>query len=200
MENFDFVNLLKTLNGVVMRFGLIDITLILLIFIGMLRGYRKGFSILFNNLIQLLFIMTVTLEYSESIVGFFSIKSLILSFLARILVFFVLVSVCYYFSKLLLQGAAKILTINFTDVIDKIGGALLGGAYFVLLLSFFTYFSLIFPGTWVKETYEKSNLSGPTLIRLSSDVHQTVRQLIPDQIKASVPPTGPRAPEGKALA
>lgn len=178
MQSESFWAALKSINGTVSQFGLLDIGLIVLILFGLLRGYRKGLGVVFNNMIQLVFVVTVTLEFFEPLAGLLSAQSEILKMLARLSAFIVLVAVSYYVSKMVLFGAAKILTIHFNDAIDSLLGALAGAAHLTLTLSLLVSFLLIFPGGWVKETVEKQNLSGPFLGTLAVDVHQNIRQWV----------------------
>ncbi|MBI4387794.1 MAG: CvpA family protein [Candidatus Omnitrophica bacterium] len=179
------VDFLKTVHSFVTSFGLIDFALTLLVLVGLLRGYHKGFSALFGQLVQLVFIILVTVEYTDRIRGFLPISSPAISVIAHLVIFLTLVFLCYRISKLVKQGIAKVLTIHFSEVIEKVGGALFGVAFFVLLLSFVSYFLLLFPGNWVRESYEKYNLSGSFMIQLAPEVHKFVRQAIPESLRAA---------------
>ena len=184
MVSPQIVDFLKAAHEFVTRFGLIDLVLMTLVLIGLLRGYHKGFSTLFGHLVQLVFITTITLEYTDTIRSYFPITSPVVGLIVQLAVFLVLTFVCYRVSKLVLQGLTKILTIRFSEIIEKMGGMLTGIAFFVLLLSFISYFLLLFPGNWMRESYEKYNLSGPFIVQLTSRVHQVVRQVIPGPLRS----------------
>lgn len=181
-------DVLKTLGDFSTRLGFIDIGLVLMVLVGLLWGYRKGFSVFFNRFIQMVVMIIITLEYFDATVGLFSIESSILKFLARITFFLLIAFTAYFFTRMIMQAAAKILTINFAELIDKLGGAIFGASFFVLLISFFSYFLLLFPGEFMKTSYEKYNLSGSFLLKLCPDVHQLIRPVIPDAIKAYATP------------
>ena len=186
------VDFLKSIQEFFTRFGLVDIILIIFLFVGLLRGYRKGLAILIGNLVQILLMITIALEYTEPIAQLVPKASPVVDFIAHTSVFILIVFGCYQISKFLLQGFGKILTIHFTDLIDKIGGLLTGGTFFLLILSFFTYFLLFFPGTWIRDSYEKYNLSGAFLIRLTPDVHQVTRRIIPAPLRSSAEVAQPK--------
>jgi len=188
-------DILKNINSFVTGFGLLDIGLIILLLVGLLRGYRKGFGGVFNGVIQLLFVMTLTLEYYEAVVAFFSVKSVILLFVFRVASFLLITIVSYFISKTILDGLAKIFTIRFTDIIDKVLGALFGGFFFILFLSFVCSLILLVPGDWFQENAQKYNLSGPFLIRLAPEIHKITRQAIPAPLQAHVQSTVPAKPK-----
>lgn len=178
MESEQFFSMLKVAHGAVSRFGFIDIGLIVLVLFGLLRGYRKGLGVVFGNVIQIAFMIVMTLEFLDPLAGLIVVQSDIMRFLLRLSCFIVLVVASYFVSKIVLQGAAKILTIQFNDAVDNLLGAFAGAAHLVLILSLLTQCLLIFPGGWVKETLEKQNLSGPFLMLLSVDLHQNTRRLV----------------------
>ena len=179
----DITAILKQINDYVTRFGLVDISLVILVLVGLLRGYRKGFTILLGNLIQMVFAVTITLEYSDKIAAIFSIQSAIGAAIVRACVFLTLVVICHYISKMILQGIAKVVTIQFTEIIDKIVGAISGALFFILLLSFIVHFGMMFSTKAFKETFEKSNLSGAFLEEVAPAVHQVVRRIIPEPLR-----------------
>lgn len=178
--------MLQNVNQFVTGFGLLDIILIILLLAGLLNGYRKGFSVVIIRVVKLLFVVVVTLQYYEAILNLFPAQSPILSFILGILSFLLIVVVSYFCVKFIFELIARVFTIRFTDVIDKIFGALFGGFFFVVLLSFICSFALIFPGDWFQETSEKSNLSGPFLLHLAPDISQTARRIIPEPLRSPV--------------
>lgn len=186
------MDIIKSVNEMLMKFGLVDIVLAIVLLVGLLRGYRKGFGVVFGNLIQIIIITTVTLEYTEAILGSFSVNSDIFSFILRVVIFVVLVGATFYFTNVILQGLAKIFTVRFAELIDKVLGAITGGAFFIITLGLLTQFLLLFPGNWIRESYETYNMSGSMLIQLSPEVHKVSRFIIPEMVrstKAITPPT-----------
>ena len=182
MDNSDraaaLAGFVKQINDMVMSFGLMDLIFIILILIGLIRGHRKGFSILLGNLTQMIVIVTVTFEYTEKVVKFFNASSPIVTDITRALVFLAITILCYYITKVILQAFAKVFTIQFADSIDKISGAITGVLFITLLLSFICNFVLMFSTKGFKDVFLKANMSGHLLEKAAPLTHDLVVSLV----------------------
>jgi len=176
---------LKNVVAVLMNLGLLDLILMGLVLVGLLWGFRKGLMITFNRLLQLVIVLTITLEYQPYLVDYFSIASPVWLYVVNVVFFLLLVAVCYFVGKMFVDLIARIMTIQFAEVLDRILGALFGGAYFVLLLSFMSSFFLLLPNEWLHENFENANVSGPHMISLAKDVHRGARRAIPRSFRVA---------------
>ena len=159
----------------------LDITFLAVIFIGLVMGHRKGVANFFGKLLLLLITVTFTHQFAEPAAKSFPFASPIAAMLMKALTFGSFAAMCYFLVGIAFNVIGKILQIKFSELFDRITGAILGCAYFILLFSFISNFALIFPGDWLHETYEKKAPVGKFLIKLSPEVHNRIIETIPPE-------------------
>jgi len=166
------------------QFGFLDVLVVCLLIFGILRGIYQGASKLLFRILQLVLMVTITLEYSGAVADLIGARSPIVNMLMHVFAFLALTVTFYFLTKWVVDFVIKILKLQFVDILEKIGGMILGAAFWALLLSFAVSFLLLFPGYWLRETLEKKTLSGPYLMKTAPMVHAYTRQVIPIEWRA----------------
>ena len=175
---------MNQITGFINQFGFVDVLVICLLIFGILRGIYQGASKLLFRLLQLVLMVMITLEYSGAVADFAGSHTPIVNMLIHVFIFLVFTLTFYFLTKWIIDFIVKILKLQFVDIIEKVGGIVLGAAFWALLLSFTTHFLLLFPGQWLRDTLEKKTLAGPYLIKTAPMVHQYTRQIIPMEWRA----------------
>ena len=157
----------------------LDYTFLAVIFIGLTVGHKKGLANFFGKFLLLLITVTFTHQFAEPAAKSFPFQSPIAVMLISALTFGSFAAISYFLIGIVFKMIGNILQVKFSELFDRITGAIFGCAYFILLFSFLSNFALIFPGDWLHETYEKKAPVGKFLIKLSPEVHNRIIDIIP---------------------
>ena len=159
----------------------LDYTFLIVIFIGLVIGSRKGFANFFGKSLLLLIPVPLTHEFAEPVAKSFPFQAPIAAMLMHALTFVAFAIASLFIIGIMLKVIGKVLQVKFADLFEKIGGSILGCVYFVLLFSFISNFILIFPGDWLHTVYEKEAPVGKFLMKFSPKVHEKINQTIPPE-------------------
>lgn len=159
----------------------LDLTFLIVILVGLMIGNRKGFAAFFGHLFLLVITVTITYQFTGPITQSFPFESPIAKMLMSALTFAAIAILSLFLVGIVLKTIGKVLQFKLAELVDRLGGAILGCLYSVLLFSFISNFALIFPGDWLHKTYREEALVGKFLINLSPKVHNAVVRVIPPE-------------------
>lgn len=158
------------------RLAVIDWVVIFVLLWGALQGSRKGVTIMLGKTVELLLVIILVLGFYPGIaVSLTQLISGLPQSVADPMAFIILcaffwVSIAWCFNLL-----GKLMRFEISGSLKPLGGLLLGGLYFFLLLSFISQFLLFFSVDAVQKSYRKGgSYSGPALVRTARDIQQTV--------------------------
>ena len=162
----------------------LDVTFTAVIFIGLIRGAQKGVAVTFAILLQMVFTVVVSLEYSGAAVRALPVGTELPAVLLQALSFLAFSLAAFLLSGLILKLAGRLVKCQFAKWAEKGIGALIGAGNMVLILAFVVHFTRLFPSAGVRKTYEKNSTMASDLGKLCSRIHKGLRGIIPADWRA----------------
>ena len=161
------------------RMGWVDVVLIVVFFLGVFFGLRKGLAGVLSGLIEVLAAQIVVVEYHASFAASLAGKFNLPPHIAKIVVFSLLAVVCVLAVRFSFKLLALIVTVDFKQPLNHLGGVLVGGLQFVLFLALICQFLMLFQIPYFQESINKRSWSGRYLIHASEQVHYFFQRWVP---------------------
>ena len=146
---------------------------------GVFIGLRNGLSKVLSELCSIVTALIAATEYAQVIAKSLQVRVPIPFEIIYIVVFGVLAAgslvAVYFFFKM----AGLIASLEFKPPFNNIGGAILGGLQWLLLLGLMSTFLSLIPIPFIQETFTGRSVSGPYLAQSSAAVHHFFVRWIP---------------------
>jgi|GEM_PF-3440598 len=152
-------------------FGLVDIVLGLMMVMGLYRGFRNGLAKEFGLLTELYAGLMVGMQFSRSWADLLSTK---ITAPPNILQGFLFFGLCLFTMlpiKFALTMISKIVTLQFSPPIAKLGGMIAGSARYVMFMSMVSLTLLLFRSPYIHEAYMEKSRLGKLSVSLPDIVH-----------------------------
>ncbi len=157
-------------------FGLVDIVLGLMIMMGLYRGLRNGLTKEFGLLTELYAGLMVGMQFSRSWAELLSTKIAAPVHVLQGFLFFALCLFTMLPIKFALTLIGKVVRLEFSPAIAKLGGMIAGSARYVMFMSMVSLTLLLFRSPYIHEAYVEKSRLGKLSIALPEIVHdETVR-------------------------
>ena len=159
----------------------LDIVFVMTFVLGVFLGLKRGLGKVIPKFLAVVLAQAVTIEYYDKLSKFLSNwVGPIPAWLVEAIVYAALaigVMVLVKFSGELIALTA---TVEFKPIVNNVGGAIIGGLQYVLALSLFSSFLVLFPIPPLQETFKSHSLSGPYLTEASKKVNHLFTNWLPD--------------------
>ncbi len=134
-------------------FGLVDIVLGLMIMMGLYRGLRNGLTKEFGLLTELYAGLMVGMQFSRSWAELLSTKIAAPVHVLQGFLFFALCLFTMLPIKFALTLIGKVVRLEFSPAIAKLGGMIAGSASYVMFMSMVSFTLLLFRSPFIHEAY-----------------------------------------------
>ncbi len=161
-------------------FGWVDFVLFAMFFLGVLYGVRKGLSGVIPVLLAMMTAQVVTIHYTATLTSFLVERFQVPDWPVQIIFFAALAIISIVFVRFLFKFLSLIATVTFKQPINSLGGALIGGLAFVLLLALLAEFIMMFNIPFIQESFTTKSLTGQYLVETCEQVHYFFERWIPD--------------------
>lgn len=158
------------------HFQWIDWVAVISVALGVFYGVKKGFLGVLGDIIQLILVIAVTLQFNPQITkgfqdyfGFLPTYAIpLLGFIASALIFWLAIGFIFGHLK-------KFVPAHTSSPLRFLGGAVAGGAYLFVFLSFVSQGILLAPWESLHRAYGKGvSYTGYTLSQMAPNIHQLV--------------------------
>jgi uncharacterized membrane protein required for colicin V production len=161
------------------QIGWIDIVFVLVFTIGIFLGLKRGLGKVLPRVVGIVTAQTIAQEYYGVFSMFVHERVPLPKLLIEIFFFVALVFLAFLFVELCLQVLGLLAKLEFKTFVSAVGGALLSGFGSILLLGLLSSFILFFPFQTIRSSFESRSLSGPSLAKLTEQIHGRFSGLIP---------------------
>lgn len=159
--------------------GWVDVVLMIASLLGVFFGLRKGLSKMLEGLIEVATAGVVVVEYSSAFAAFLANRFQISSQVLHIVVFAVLATLSVLILRFTFKLLSLIVDVLFKQPLNNIGGALAGSLQFILFLGLISEFLILFPISFIQESFLQRSISGPYLVQICEQVHYFFERWIP---------------------
>jgi uncharacterized membrane protein required for colicin V production len=143
---------------------------------GAIYGIRKGFTAMAGDILQLIAVATLTLELdgkANSVLR--NYVNLVPASMVPLIGFIVTAVLAWLLVNFIAKYLRKFLSAQTSTALKIIGGAVGGGFYVFLFLSFISQAVILSPWESLKKVYEKkASYTGYPLARMAPKIHQLI--------------------------
>ncbi len=163
------------------QMGWVDIIFLIVFGAGIFIGLRSGLTKVLPRLFGVLGAQVVAIEYSKPLAEFLKDRIFVPAQILEIVLFPLFAIGSIILVRFLFQLLAFFATVDFKPPFNGVGGALVSGFQFLLLLGLVTSFLALFPVPFIQETFTADrSFSGPYLAQSSKEVHNFFVKWLPD--------------------
>lgn len=164
------------LNSLLSQFHWIDVGVILFLFVGIIYGLKKGFWKVFFDLIRIVVVIALSLEFEPWIVAYFQTPLGFIPETFRPIFFLGVTGLLFWFLvTVLIRGLRALFVTKTSWFVQVFGGIVLGSLYAFLTASFFAQIVMRSPWTHIKDLLSGSDShSGPYLVAAAPEIHARI--------------------------
>lgn len=154
----------------------IDWLVLIAAILGLMQGIKKGFMTVLGDILQLMAVIVLTLEFEGKVSAILSTYAVFLpEAWMKTCGFAIAAIVFWWVVRFMSQFLAKIISAQTSSQLKVVGGGLCGVVYALLLLSFISQGILLSPLESLKTVYEKNaSHTGFKLAHMAPKIHQLV--------------------------
>ncbi|MDD5217970.1 MAG: CvpA family protein [Candidatus Omnitrophica bacterium] len=156
------------------HFQFADWIVFAIVFMGMIYGIKKGFWKVFFDMLRLVFLIALTMEYDTTIGSYLERYLLFVPAGYMALLGFVFGGLVFWFIlSFVIKQLRKMVSAKSSFMFNFLAGSTMGGIYLFLFLSFLFQLAIVSPWEETKRIYGGSHFYlGPSLAVAAPEVHR----------------------------
>lgn len=159
-------------------FGVVDMALGLMMVMGLYRGFRNGFAKESGLLTELYVALMIGMQFSRSWSELLSTKIVMPTNIIQGFLFFAICLFTMLPIKFALRLISKIVTLQFSPVINSTCGMVAGMLRYVMLMSMISLTLLLFRSPYIHEAYMDKSRLGKLSVELPQVIHDQTLSFI----------------------
>jgi len=158
--------------------GWVDVVFLLVAIWALIAGYRAGFIKEFTKFFAVLVGLFLTFSYFEPVSLWIKRNSFIPQEVAIPLSYIGILIVTILITFAILQFLGKLFEVRVFQLLEKLGGMLLGLARYALILGLITHFLFFFPIPFMENSFKTNSITGPYLLTVCTKTFKGLSKLI----------------------
>ncbi len=188
MLNLTFSDL--QLAALLTKIGWVDVVALVLIFWGLVIGFKRGLEIELPKFLEAAVATVVTLHYYQAVGDILHVNLSAPTYPAQVLSFLGIALGCFLIVRLFFKILATLVTISFMGTVSRVGGALAGSLRFILAFSLLSFFLLMMPLDFFKDSFSfERSWSGPFFAQTSEKLYRLTTYYLPFKLGTPEIPT-----------
>lgn len=165
----------------------IDLVALVLMIWGILVGLKRGMEVEFSKLVGIAASTLLTLHFYEPLASRFHLRLAIWDSVSKLVTFAVMAFIITIFVKFVFLVLSKVVTLKFSPLLSHVGGAVVAVLRLFLVFSLLTYFLMLTPFGFLRQSlgYDRS-VTGPFFLASSDAIHTAGAKYLPTLTKKSV--------------
>lgn len=158
--------------------GWVDIVFLLIAIWALIAGYRSGFIKEISKFVSVLTGLFLTFQYYESASMWIKRNSFVPQEVAVPICYVTILIVTILITFALLQFLGKLFEVRVFQLLEKLGGMILGLARYALILGLITHFLFFFPVPFLDTSFKTNSITGPYLLSVCPKTYKGLSKFI----------------------